>query len=73
MTDLILLFVAILILAIGFMGKSVFYRVSGFMTAFALLSMAVTKDLTSIFIMIINALIISVLLLLSHKECSRDD
>jgi hypothetical protein len=73
MTDLILLFIAILILAVSFMGKKVFYRVSGFMVAFSLLSMAVTKDLASIFIMIINALVIGVLLLLSHKEYSKND
>jgi hypothetical protein len=73
MTDLILISVALLMIVMGFISNSIFYRVSVFMVAFSLLTMSVTKDLTTIFIMIVNALIISVLLLLSYKEYSKND
>ena len=73
MSSQILLVCSLLVIAISFVIRDSYYRVSGFMTAFSLMALAITKDVTSVLVIMITGLIIHVLLLLSYKEYNKND
>ena len=71
MINHILLFSSLIALIVGIVSQNMFYRISAFITAFSLLTILTTKDLTAVFIIMINGLIIYVLLFLSYKEYKK--
>ncbi|MCX6112355.1 MAG: hypothetical protein NTY22_03580 [Proteobacteria bacterium] len=73
MNNSLLLFSSIFILIITFIIQRQFYRISGFMVSFVLFTLFITKDITSIFIIMVNGFIIYLLLLLSYKEYPKND
>jgi len=73
MTDQILILCSLLFIVIGLVVQNPFYKISGFMTSFGFMVMAITKDATSIIIMMITGVIIHLLLLLSYKEYNKND
>ena len=73
MTNQILLFCSLLFLVISIMVQNPFYKISGFMTAFSLMVLAITKDITSVLIIMTTGFIIHLLLLLSYKEYNKND
>ena len=73
MSDQMLLLSSLLILMISIVVQNPFYRISGFLTSFCLMTLAVTKDITSILVIMTIGLVIHVLLLLSYKEYTKND
>ncbi|MEI6079066.1 MAG: hypothetical protein WCQ53_00310 [bacterium] len=73
MINYILLFSSLIALIAGIVSQNMFYRISAFITAFSLLTILTTKDLTTAFIIMINGFVIYVLLFLSYKEYKKDD
>ena len=73
MTSHILLFCSLLFLVISIIMQNPFYKISGFMVTFSLMALAITRDTTSILIIMITGFIIHLLLLLSYKEYNKND
>lgn len=73
MINVILLSLALVVFCLSFTRTSIFYRICGFFITFTLLTLIVTKDLTYIFLIMINGFTVHLLLLLSYKEYVKDD
>jgi hypothetical protein len=68
MTNTLLIYIASVIFIISIILDQAIYKTTGFFLTFVLLTVAISQDLTNIFLTIIAGLAVHVLLMLCTKE-----